>query len=80
MLTFFYGMKLIGATSASIISTLEPVMTVIFAVTLLDEHLTLLQVAGGVFVVMGGIVAVLSPVQNVIEAVNSSVHIIEKEI
>lgn len=70
MLTFFYGMKLIGATSASIISTLEPVMTVIFAVILLDEHLTLLQVAGGIFVVMGGILAVLSPTRNVIQEEN----------
>jgi len=68
MITFFYGMKLIGATSASIISTLEPVMTVIFAVILLDEHLTLLQAAGGIFVVMGGILAVLTPVRNVIQA------------
>lgn len=61
MLTFFEGMKRIGATSASIISTLEPVMTVGLAVVLLDEHLTLLQVVGGIFVVLGGILAVLSP-------------------
>ncbi|KUO69972.1 MAG: permease [Desulfosporosinus sp. BRH_c37] len=73
LLTFFHGMKLIGATSASIISTLEPVMTVIFAVFLLDEHLTLLQAGGGIFVVMGGILAVLSPVRNVIPVVGSSV-------
>ena len=65
MLTFFYGMKITGATSASIISTLEPVMTVILAVIFLDEHLTLLQVVGGIFVVIGGILAVLSPAQNV---------------
>jgi drug/metabolite transporter (DMT)-like permease len=67
MLTFFHGMKLIGATSASIISTLEPVMTVIFAVIFLNEHLTLLQATGGIFVVMGGILAVLSPARNVIQ-------------
>jgi len=70
MLTFFNGMKLIGATSASIISTLEPVMTVIFAVIFLDEHLTLLQASGGIFVVIGGIVAVLSPARNVIQEKN----------
>lgn len=73
MLTFFYGMKLIGATTASIISTLEPVMTVIFAVILLNEHITLLQTAGGLFVVMGGVLAVLSPAQKVTQAVDSSV-------
>lgn len=70
MLTFFYGMKLIGATSASIISTLEPVMTVVFAVILLDEHLTLLQAVGGIFVVMGGVLAVMSPARKVIQAEN----------
>ncbi|MDQ7093473.1 DMT family transporter [Desulfosporosinus sp. PR] len=61
MLTFFQGMKLIGATSASIISTLEPVMTVVLAVFLFSEHLSLLQMAGGVLVILGGIVAVLAP-------------------
>ncbi|WP_407309280.1 DMT family transporter [Desulfosporosinus sp. SB140] len=61
MLTFFQGMKLIGATSSSIISTLEPVMTVSLAVLLFGEHLSLLQMAGGLFVVLGGVLAVLSP-------------------
>ena len=74
MLTFFQGMKRIGATSASIISTLEPVMTVILAVILLHEHLTLLQMVGGIFVVMGGVLAVLSPTPKVIHEVNSSVN------
>lgn len=73
MLTFFHGMKIIGATSASIISTLEPVMTVIFAVILLDEHLNLLQTVGGIFVVMGGILAVLSPARKVIQEEDSSI-------
>jgi len=67
MLTFFEGMKLIGAISASIISTLEPVLTAIFAVILLDEHLSLLQAAGGILVVMGGVLAVLSPRRNAIQ-------------
>jgi len=80
MLTFFHGMKIIGATSASIISTLEPVMTVIFAVILLDEHLNLLQVAGGIFVVMGGILAVLSPARKLIQEEDSSISKIGAEI
>jgi drug/metabolite transporter (DMT)-like permease len=45
-------------------------MTVIFAVIFLDEHLSLLQVAGGIFVVIGGILAVLSPARNVIQEEN----------
>ncbi len=73
MLTFFYGMKLIGATTASIISTLEPVMTVVFAVLLLNEQVTLLQATGGLFVVMGGVLAVMSPTHKVTQVVEASV-------
>ena len=50
------------------------------SVVLFDEHLTLLQVAGGVLVVTGGILAVLSPARNDILEVDSSVYIIRKEI
>ncbi|MBC2724668.1 MAG: DMT family transporter, partial [Desulfosporosinus sp.] len=39
MLTFFQGIKRIGATSASIISMTEPVMTGVLAVLILNEHL-----------------------------------------
>lgn len=61
MLTFFQGMKLIGATSSSIISTLEPVMTVSLAVVLFGEHLSGMQIMGGLLVVLGGVLAVLAP-------------------
>ena len=74
MLTFFQGMQRLGATSASIISTTEPVMTAILAIIILKEHLTLLQAVGGFFVVMGGILAVLSPVSKVMQATNHSVN------
>jgi len=70
MLTFFHGMKRIGAISASIISTLEPVLTVLIAVILLNEQLTLLQGVGGIFVVLGGILAVLSPALSVLQVIN----------
>ncbi len=72
MLTFFYGMKRLGPTSSTIISTLEPVMTVIFAVIFFDEHLTLLQASGGGVVVLGGILAVWSPAKSVIQEVDSN--------
>jgi len=70
MLTFFYGMKLIGAPSASIISTLEPLLTVIFAVILFGEHITLLQAIGGILVVIGAIVTTLSPPLSVMQEIN----------
>ena len=78
ILTFFEGMKRIGATSASIISTTEPVMTVSLGVIMLNENLTLLQVAGGIFVIMGGVLAVLSP--KVIQKVNPSPTAVNKNL
>jgi len=78
ILTFFEGMKRIGATSASIISTTEPVMTVSLGVIMLNVNLTLLQVAGGIFVIMGGVLAVLSP--KVIQKVNPSPTAVNKNL
>lgn len=60
MLTFFEGIKRIGATTASIISTTEPVMTVVLAVAIFNEHLTFSQAVGGIFVILGGVLAVVS--------------------
>lgn len=51
---FFAGMSRIGATSASIISTTEPVITVLLSVILLNEKITPLQIGGGVLI-LGGI-------------------------
>ncbi|KGK86522.1 permease [Desulfosporosinus sp. HMP52] len=72
MLTFFEGIKRLGPTSASIISTTEPVMTVILAVVIFNENITLLQALGGGFVIMGGILAVLSPAGKRISPVDPS--------
>lgn len=72
MLTFFEGMKRMGPTSASIISTTEPVMTVILAVVIFNENITLLQAVGGGFVIVGGILAILTPARNRISPVDTS--------
>lgn len=74
MLTFFQGIKRLGATSASIISTTEPVMTAVLAVIIFNEQLTLMQAVGSIFVVIGGILAVMSPAPKLIKQVNSSVN------
>jgi drug/metabolite transporter (DMT)-like permease len=50
ILTFVQGMKRIGASTASIVSTVEPVVTVALAVALYDESLGPPQVLGGVLV------------------------------
>ncbi|SDG95261.1 EamA family transporter [Desulfosporosinus hippei] len=72
MLTFFEGMKRMGPTSASIISTTEPVMTVILAVVIFNENITLLQAVGGGFVIVGGILAILTPARKRISPVDTS--------
>ncbi|MGC7845799.1 DMT family transporter [Desulforudis sp. 1088] len=60
MFAFFQGLKFIGSTRASIISTAEPLVTVAFAAALWQEKLTLLQMLGGLSVMAGGVFAVLS--------------------
>lgn len=48
---FFAGMRLIGAASASIISCVEPVATVLIGVTLFSDRLGALQMLGALAVV-----------------------------
>lgn len=50
---FFAGMSRVGATNASIISTLEPVITVMLSVALLNEKITPLQISGGMLILVG---------------------------
>lgn len=57
ILTFFVGLQRVGPTTASIVSTLEPVMTVGLAYVLLGEILTTVQAIGAVCVVLGAILA-----------------------
>ena len=47
ILTFFAGLKRVGPATASIVSTLEPVVTVALAWLLLGEGLSVLQLVGG---------------------------------
>lgn len=57
--TFLAGMRRVGPTAASLLSTLEPVFTVILALLLLNEVLSTLQWAGGAFVLTGVILLAL---------------------
>jgi drug/metabolite transporter (DMT)-like permease len=50
ILAFFAGLKRVGPAVASIVSTLEPVVTVALAWLILGETLTLAQLAGGALV------------------------------
>ncbi|WP_150690744.1 DMT family transporter [Pandoraea communis] len=53
ILTFFAGLQRLGAGRASMLSTLEPVVTVLLAAVLLGETLTAPQLAGGVLILAG---------------------------
>ena len=44
---FYAGVKRIGGARASLISTVEPVYTVVLAMIIFGEHLTTMQVVGG---------------------------------
>ncbi|QRG68286.1 DMT family transporter [Brevibacillus choshinensis] len=57
--TFFRGLQLIGSTKASVLSTLEPVVTFAFSALLLGESFQWLQLLGGA-AVLGGAVLIVS--------------------
>ena len=52
---FFEGVKRIGAVDASMLSTLEPVVTVILAWVLLGERLTALNLCGGALILVAAV-------------------------
>ena len=52
---FFEGVKRIGAVDASMLSTLEPVVTVVLAWVLLGERLTALNLCGGVLILVAAV-------------------------
>lgn len=51
--TLFVGMKTLPAHTAALIATLEPVLTLLWAVTMLDETLVPLQMLGAALVLSG---------------------------
>jgi drug/metabolite transporter (DMT)-like permease len=53
---FFAGLRLIGATNASIISMLEPLITVVLSALLLGERITALQGSGGAVLLLGAVI------------------------
>jgi drug/metabolite transporter (DMT)-like permease len=54
---FYAGVTRVGGARASLISTVEPVYTVVLAMILFGEHLTTLQVAGGGLVIAAVVLA-----------------------
>lgn len=62
--TFLGGLKIIGATDASLLSTLEPVVTVVLAAMLLGEKVQPLMIAGGVLILGAVLLIVRQPKRN----------------
>lgn len=48
--TFFAGLRRVGASRAAILSTLEPVVTIVLAATFLGEAILPVQLAGGAMI------------------------------
>ena len=59
--TFFAGMARLGATDASTLSTLEPVVTVVLAALVLDERLSAAQLVGGLLILAAVVVLARAP-------------------
>ncbi len=58
--TFFKGLELTGPTTASILSTLEPLVTIGLSVMLFHDRLTGFQMLGGTGVISGTIIVILA--------------------
>jgi len=56
--TFFSGLKVVGSTTASILSNIEPLTTLLLSALLFAQHLTGWQLAGGLLILAGGTMAV----------------------
>jgi drug/metabolite transporter (DMT)-like permease len=57
IVAFLVGTRRIGAARAALVSTIEPVYTIVMATILLGESLSPLQVLGGALVVLGVLLA-----------------------
>lgn len=55
--TFYAGARRIGAAQASLVSTVEPVYTIVLASFLFAEQLTPIQLLGGALVIIGVVIA-----------------------
>lgn len=55
---FFRGLQLIGSTKASVVSTAEPVVTILFSAVLFAESLSWMQLLGGCAVLAGAVLIV----------------------
>lgn len=60
---FFAGMRRVGTTTASLLSSMEPVFTVLLASALLSESLTPIQIVGGCLVLAAVLILARAPAE-----------------
>lgn len=58
---FFAGLKYVGPTRASVLSTLEPLVTIALGAAFLDEHLAWPQLLGGAAILAAAILLAVTP-------------------
>jgi len=56
IVTFFAGMKIIGPVKASMISTFEPIVTVVCSFWLLNESLDIYQMLGAILIIIAALI------------------------
>jgi len=61
IVTFFEGLKRIGPVHSSMLSTLEPVVTVALAWIAFNEGVTLIKLIGGAMILTAGIMLARKP-------------------
>ncbi|MBL0387708.1 DMT family transporter [Tumebacillus sp. ITR2] len=59
MVTFFYGLNIIGSTKASILSMIEPLVTILASALLIGDRLTIAQWIGGGAVLLGALLVMI---------------------
>ncbi|KEO84434.1 DMT family transporter [Tumebacillus flagellatus] len=59
MVAFFYGLRIIGSTKASILSMIEPLVTITASALLIGDRLTPAQCVGGTAVLLGALLVML---------------------
>lgn len=68
---FFKGLEFIGSTRSAVLSTVEPLVTVLLSTLILYEHMSVFQLIGGLFVISSAILAIFAKNrQKIVKAVS----------
>jgi drug/metabolite transporter (DMT)-like permease len=57
--TLFAGIKLLGAPTAAMLSTLEPVVTIVLSMMILHQSVTKIQLIGGALILIAVVIVAI---------------------